>query len=98
MIVGLVIRTTGSWYRVLVEGGEGMTGSLLDCRLRGNYRLRGNKQTNPVAVGDRVLFEMQEDGTGLIYEALTFSTSMPSVVIVYVVPSISRVNEPAFAT
>lgn len=40
----------------------------VDCRLRGNYRLRGNKQTNPVAVGDRVLFEMQDDGTGLIYE------------------------------
>lgn len=81
---GLVIRTTGSWYRVMVEGerlkaedernavaGENSHPSPLaaiDCRLRGNYRLRGNKQTNPVAVGDRVLFEMQEDGTGLIYE------------------------------
>ena len=40
----------------------------IDCRLRGNYRLRGNKQTNPVAVGDRVLFEMQDDGTGVIHE------------------------------
>ena len=70
MIEGLVIRTTGSWYRVLVEGGEGKTGSLLDCRLRGNYRLRGNKQTNPVAVGDRVLFEPQDDGTGVIHEVL----------------------------
>ena len=60
---GLVIRTTGSWYRVLLaDGGQ------LDCRLRGNYRLRGNKQTNPVAVGDRVLFEIQDDGTGVIHE------------------------------
>ncbi len=60
---GLVIRTTGSWYRVLLaDGGQ------RDCRLRGNYRLRGNKQTNPVAVGDHVLFEMQEDGTGVIHE------------------------------
>jgi ribosome biogenesis GTPase len=60
---GLVIRTTGSWYRVLLaDGGQ------LDCRLRGNYRLRGNKQTNPVAVGDRVLFELQDDGTGVIHE------------------------------
>ena len=42
--------------------------TLIDCRLRGNYRLRGNKQTNPVAVGDRVLFEMQDDGTGVIHE------------------------------
>ena len=72
---GLVIRTTGSWYRVLVESGKQKAESedpatfhLLDCRLRGNYRLRGNKQTNPVAVGDRVLFEMQDDGTGLIHE------------------------------
>lgn len=61
---GLVTRTTGSWYRVLQ--GEGA----LDCRLRGNYRLRGNKQTNPVAVGDRVLFTVQEDGTGLIHEVM----------------------------
>ena len=60
---GLVIRTTGSWYRVLLaDGGQ------YDCRLRGNYRLRGNKQTNPVAVGDRVLFEVQDDGTGVIHE------------------------------
>lgn len=60
---GLVIRTTGSWYRVLLADG-----GLLDCRLRGNYRLRGNKQTNPVAVGDNVLFERQDDGTGVIHE------------------------------
>ena len=60
---GLVIRTTGSWYRVMVASGE-----MLDCRLRGNYRLRGNKQTNPVAVGDRVQFEMLDDGTGVIHE------------------------------
>ena len=63
MTEGLVIRTTGNWYRVLPDGGEA-----LDCRLRGNYRLRGNKQTNPVAVGDRVLFELEEDGTGVIHD------------------------------
>ena len=60
---GLVIRTTGSWYRVLVESGKSV-----DCRLRGNYRLRGNKQTNPVAVGDVVDFELQDDGTGIIVD------------------------------
>ena len=60
---GLVIRTTGSWYRVVP-----VTGTAVDCRLRGNYRLRGNKQTNPVAVGDRVMFEMGNDGTGVIHE------------------------------
>jgi ribosome biogenesis GTPase len=64
---GLVIRTTGSWYRVLLAAPEG-SGQQYDCRLRGNYRLRGNKQTNPVAVGDRVNFELQDDGTGVIHE------------------------------
>ena len=58
---GLVARTTGSWYRVFVSSGQ-----CYDCRLRGNYRLRGNKQTNPVAVGDRVEFSLLEDGTGVI--------------------------------
>ncbi len=79
---GLVIRTTGSWYRVLVESGKRKeeseeattsnfqlsTSNSIDCRLRGNYRLRGNKQTNPVAVGDRVSFELQDDGTGVIHD------------------------------
>lgn len=64
MMQGLVLRTTGSWYKVAPSEG----GSLIDCRLRGNYRLRGNKQTNPIAVGDQVLYVVQEDGTGLISE------------------------------
>ena len=63
MTEGLVIRTTGNWYRVLQDGGEAV-----ECRLRGNYRLRGNKQTNPVAVGDRVLFDIEADGTGVIHD------------------------------
>ena len=49
---------------MLVENGQ----RSIDCRLRGNYRLRGNKQTNPVAVGDRVLFDLEDDGTGVIHE------------------------------
>ncbi|KWW29438.1 MAG: ribosome bioproteinis GTPase [bacterium P3] len=57
---GLVIRTTGSWYRVASSDG------CIECRLRGSYRLRGSKQTNPVVVGDRVSYELQSDGTGLI--------------------------------
>lgn len=57
-----MLRTTGSWYRVQADG------EVYDCRLRGNYRLRGNKQTNPVAVGDRVVFDLEDDGTGVIGE------------------------------
>lgn len=60
---GLVIRTTGSWYRVLADSS-----TQVDCRLRGSYRLRGSKQTNPIAVGDYVDFDMQDDGTGVIQE------------------------------
>jgi ribosome biogenesis GTPase len=63
MTDALVIRTTGSWYRLLLPDG-----STLDGRLRGNYRLRGNKQTNPVAVGDRVDYALQPDGTALILD------------------------------
>ena len=55
-----MIRTTGSWYKVLADD------KVYDCRLRGNYRLRGSKQTNPVAVGDRVEFGIQDDGSGII--------------------------------
>lgn len=58
---GLVIRTTGSWYRVMLHEG-----AVVDCRLRGNYRLHGSKQTNPVAVGDHVSFQLLSDGTGMI--------------------------------
>ena len=68
-MTGLVIRTTGSWYRVLplsADGGVEDVREAVDCRLRGNYRLRGNKQTNPVAVGDRVQYTLQADGTGII--------------------------------
>ncbi len=58
---GLVIRTTGSWYNVLVNSGDSFA-----CRLRGNFRIRGNKQTNPIAVGDHVTFQLLDDGTGMI--------------------------------
>ena len=58
---GLVVRTTGSWYSVLVDSGI-----FYDCRLRGNFRIRGSKQTNPIAVGDHVTFQLLDDGTGMI--------------------------------
>lgn len=60
---GLVTRTTGSWYKVLVDNA-----TYYDCRLRGNFRIRGSKQTNPIAVGDYVDFVLEEDGTGMITE------------------------------
>ena len=46
---GLVIRNTGSWYDVRTDDGQ-----LLPCKVKGNFRLRGIRSTNPVAVGDVV--------------------------------------------
>ena len=47
---GLVIKNTGSWYTVLTDDGQ-----LVDSKVKGNFRLRGIRSTNPVAVGDRVV-------------------------------------------
>ena len=46
---GLVIKNTGSWYTVLTDDGQ-----LVDCKIKGNFRLKGIRSTNPVAVGDWV--------------------------------------------
>lgn len=46
---GLVIKNTGSWYYVKCENGL-----MLECKIKGNFRLRGIRSTNPVAVGDEV--------------------------------------------
>ena len=46
---GLVVKNTGSWYTVLTDDGQ-----LLDCKVKGNFRIKGIRSTNPVAVGDRV--------------------------------------------
>ncbi len=56
MAIGVVMRSTGSRY--LVRGEEG---SLHECVARGNLRIKGWKSTNPVAVGDQVTFEPQQD-------------------------------------
>lgn len=64
-IEGIVIKSTGSWYTVL----EPDTGRQIRCRIRGVFRLRGSRTTNPVVVGDRVLAEVGEDeGDNVIVE------------------------------
>lgn len=59
---GIVIKSTGKWYIVRMEDNR-----LMDCRLKGKFRLGNFKLTNPIAVGDRVFVE-QEKGleTGMI--------------------------------
>ncbi|MGM0392364.1 MAG: ribosome small subunit-dependent GTPase A [Bacteroidota bacterium] len=52
---GIVYKSTGSWYQVKAEDGE-----IYNCRIKGKFRLKGIKSTNPVAVGDRVKFDLEE--------------------------------------
>jgi ribosome biogenesis GTPase len=60
---GLVIKNTGSWYTVRLDDGQ-----LLDCKVKGNFRLRGIRSTNPVAVGDCVTVAPNQNGTAFITE------------------------------
>ena len=53
---GTVIKTTGSWYLVKSEKGN-----LLECRLKGRFRIKGIKSTNPIVVGDGVVLEKTDD-------------------------------------
>jgi len=59
----LVVKNTGNIYQVATEDGR-----LIDARLKGNYRLKGIKSTNPIAVGDRVSIEETRENSPLIYE------------------------------
>lgn len=58
---GLVLKSTGIWYDVLTEDQK-----VIPCRLRGKFRIEGIKNTNPLVVGDHVLFDLMEDQTGII--------------------------------
>lgn len=60
---GLVIRNTGSSYMVKTDNSL-----VYECRVKGNFRIKGIKSTSPVAVGDRVSFVVMEDGIGWITE------------------------------
>ena len=62
-MIGTIIKNTGSWYVVRTDDDQ-----LFSCKVKGNFRLRGIRSTNPVAVGDRVSFIPGNDGTGLISE------------------------------
>lgn len=60
---GLVIRNTGSWYVVRTDDGQ-----LVDSKIKGNFRLKGIRSTNPVAVGDFVQITVNAEGTAFITE------------------------------
>lgn len=61
---GIVYKSTGSWYTVKIESGE-----FLECRIKGKFRMKGIKSTNPIAVGDYVDYDLDETSdtiTGVI--------------------------------
>lgn len=58
---GLVIKNTGSWYTVRTDDGQ-----LINCKIKGSFRLKGIRSTNPVAVGDRVAMAPSIEGTAFI--------------------------------
>lgn len=57
----LVVKNTGSWYIVRTDAGDEVP-----CKIKGNFRLKGFRCTNPVAVGDRVEIDMRPDDTAFI--------------------------------
>ena len=63
---GLVIKNTGSWYLVKTEDGR-----TIECKIKGNFRLKGIRSTNPIAVGDYVQIIINNEGTAFISEIET---------------------------
>ncbi len=60
---GIVIKSTGSWYSVRLANGK-----QIEARIKGKFRLKGIRTTNPIAVGDNVILKEEEDGTAVINE------------------------------
>ena len=58
---GLVLKNTGSWYTVKTDDGN-----IVESKIKGNFRLKGIRSTNPVAVGDRVEIIRNQEGTAFI--------------------------------
>ena len=58
---GLVAKNTGSWYTVHTDDGR-----IVECKVKGSFRLKGIKSTNPVVIGDRVVIEENKEGTAYI--------------------------------
>ena len=53
-MTGTVYKSTGSWYTVKTQNGK-----FYECRIKGKFRLKGIKSTNPIAVGDYVEFDVE---------------------------------------
>ena len=60
---GLVVKNTGSWYQVKTDDNR-----FIETKLKGSFRLKDIRSTNPVAVGDYVKIEENQEGTAFIFE------------------------------
>ena len=63
-MTGIVYKSTGSWYTIKTENGD-----FLECRIKGKFRMKGIKSTNPIAVGDVVDYDIEnttDETTGVI--------------------------------
>lgn len=69
---GRIIQSTGKWYKVTTDEGD-----TIDCMLPGKFRLEEKEVTNPVAVGDFVQIESNEDGTAMIREIMDRENYIP---------------------
>ncbi|MGF7215849.1 ribosome biogenesis GTPase [Spirosoma lacussanchae] len=58
---GLIIRSTGSWYDV-----RNVDGHIYQGRLKGKFKIKGLKVTNPIAVGDRVVFDVEDEAENTV--------------------------------
>ena len=58
---GIVIKSTGSWYSV-----KNTIGEIIECRIKGKFRMKGFKTTSPVSVGDNVEYEIDIENQGII--------------------------------
>ena len=56
-MTGIVYKSTGSWYQVKSDTGE-----FYKCRMKGKFRIQNIKSTNPIAVGDKVEFDIEKRG------------------------------------
>lgn len=62
-MTGLVIKNTGSWYTVRTDGGDDV-----ESKIKGSFRLKDIRTTNPIAVGDRVRITVNKEGSAFITE------------------------------
>jgi ribosome biogenesis GTPase len=56
-MTGIVYKSTGSWYQVKSDDGQ-----FHQCRIKGKFRIKNIKSTNPIAVGDKVVFDLEKNG------------------------------------